>query len=246
MERAYTLQHGDSLELLAEVPDGSVDLLLTDPPYNLSPYSTGNIRLGWRKEINNDLASWDKSPFRPGEWVEPFRRVLNPSGNLFLFTSYNLLGEWHRLLDPLFDTFQFLVWHKINPVPKVRRAGFLNSCELVVCCWNRGHKWNFLGQKRMHNFIESPLCMGKERVKEPFHPTQKPLKVLCHLVEISTDPGDLVLDPFMGVGSTGVAALSLGRRFTGMELDQRYFDAAQRRIEGEERVAGRDVKGGER
>ena len=232
MERAYTLQHGDSLELLAEVPDGSVDLLLTDPPYNLSPYSTGNIRLGWRKEINNDLASWDKSPFRPGEWVEPFRRVLKPSGNLFLFTSYNLLGEWHRLLDPLFDTFQFLVWHKINPVPKVRRAGFLNSCELVVCCWNRGHKWNFLGQKRMHNFIES-LCMGKERVKSISSYPEAPEGPVppCGDFDGSRRPCP---DPFMGVGSTGVAALSLGRCFTGMELDQRYFGAAQRRIEGGE------------
>ena len=83
MERAYTLQHGDSLELLAEVPDGSVDLLLTDPPYNLSPYSTGNIRLGWRKEINNDLADWDRSGFVPGEWVAELKRILKPTGNLF-------------------------------------------------------------------------------------------------------------------------------------------------------------------
>ncbi len=84
----------------------------------------------------------------------------------------------------------------------------------------------------MHNFIESPICMGRERVKNPVHPTQKPVKVLSHLIKLATKPGDLVLDPFMGVGSTGVAALQLGRRFTGIEIDPAYFKAASKRIEG--------------
>jgi len=83
----------------------------------------------------------------------------------------------------------------------------------------------------MHNFIESPICMGRERVKNPVHPTQKPLKVLSHLVKLATNPGDLVLDPFMGVGSTGVAALQLHRRFLGTEIDPLYFKAAEKRLE---------------
>ena len=86
-------------------------------------------------------------------------------------------------------------------------------------------------QKDMHNFIESPICMGKERVRNPVHPTQKPLKVLNHLIKLATKPGDLVFDPFMGVGSTGVAALRLGRRFIGIEIDPLYFKAATKRIE---------------
>ena len=228
---AFSIANADSFEQMKRIPTASVDLILTDPPYNLSPYSTGNIRLSWRKDINNDLAEWDRSRFDPADVVEEFIRILKPTGNLFAFTSYNMLGRWHELFDPRFDTFQFMVWHKTNPVPKIRRAGFLNSCELIICAWNRGHTWNFTSQKEMHNFVEAPICMGSERVTDPVHPTQKPLKVLKHIVRLASNPGDLVFDPFMGVGSTGVAALELGRRFLGIERDESYYRAARRRLE---------------
>ena len=140
------------------------------------------------------------------------------------------MGKWHEAFDPEFDTFQFMVWHKTNPVPKIRRAGFLNSCELIVCMWNKGHTWNFTKQKDMHNFIQSPICMGNERLKNTKHPTQKPLKVLEPIIRIATNPDDIVFDPFMGVGSTGVASLSLERRFIGFELNPEYFTAAEQRI----------------
>ena len=107
---------------------------------------------------------------------------------------------------------------------------FLNSCELIVCMWNQGHTWNFTKQKDMHNFIESPICMGNERLKNPKHPTQKPIKVLEHIIRIATNPVNIVFDPFMGVGSTGVAALNLGRRFIGFELNPEYFVAAEQRL----------------
>jgi site-specific DNA-methyltransferase (adenine-specific)/modification methylase len=227
---AATLWQGDSRDLLAGVPDASVDLICTDPPYNLGTYSTGNIAPSWRKAFNNDVADWDQQPFEPAAWLDVFRRVLKPTGTLFAFTSYNLLGRWHQVFDPAFDTFQFVVWHKTNPPPKLRRAGFLNSCELIVACWDAGHTWNFGRQRDMHNFIEAPICGGRERVKDPVHPTQKPLRVLRQLIEWGSRPGDLVLDPFMGVGSTGVASVELGRRFIGIELDEAYVGAARRRI----------------
>ena len=226
-----TLLHGDSRELIQQIPDNSVDLLLTDPPYNLSPYSTGNMKFTWRKEINNDLANWDQTSFEPAAWRDEFMRVLKPTGTIFAFCSYNLIGKWHEVFDPVFDTFQFFVWHKTNPIPKFRKAGFLNSCEMIVCMWDQGHTWNFGKQNEMHNFIEAPICMGRERLKNPTHPTQKPLRVLRHLVKIASNPGDVVFDPFMGVGSTGVAALELERKFIGYELDETYFQAAQQRIE---------------
>jgi site-specific DNA-methyltransferase (adenine-specific)/modification methylase len=230
MKESCSVYLGDSREVIRQIPPASVDLLLTDPPYNLSPYSTGNMKFDWRKEINNDLAQWDQEDFRPAEWLAEFKRVLKPTGNIFAFCTYNLLGKWHEAFDPEFDTFQFMVWHKTNPTPKVRRAGFLNSCELIVCMWNKGHTWNFTTQKDMHNFIEAPICMGGERVKKPVHPTQKPLKVLEHIIRLASNPGDTVLDPFMGVGSTGVASLRLGRKFIGIEIDQGYFDAAKKRL----------------
>ena len=217
--------------MIKDIPSESVDLILTDPPYNLSPYSTGNIKLPWRKEINNDLADWDKKAFNPIDWVYEFKRILKYSGNIFAFTSYNLLGKWHEAFDSEFDTFQFMVWHKTNPIPKVRRAGFLNSCELIVCMWNKGHTWNFSNQKEMHNFIETPICMGSERVKNPVHPTQKPLKVLEFIIRIASNRNDVVFDPFMGVGSTGVAALLNGRNFIGIEIDEYYFMAAEKRMQ---------------
>ena len=227
---------GDSRRLIRAMPAGSVDLICTDPPYNLGSYSTGNIVMSWRTDFNNDVADWDQGSFEPAEWLTEFRRVLKPSGNLFAFTSYNLLGRWHEAFDPAFDTFQIVVWHKTNPPPKLYRAGFLNSCELIVAAWDRGHVWNFGRQREMHNFIEAPICGGRERVKDPVHPTQKPLKVLRQLIEWGSREGDLVLDPFMGVGSTGVAAVELGRRFIGIELEPAYVAAAQRRIEQLSRV----------
>jgi DNA modification methylase len=229
MKSEYRLSLGDSYELMKDLPAQSIDLILTDPPYNLSQYSTGNIKLSWRKDINNDLADWDKKTFDPSEWLREFKRVLKPTGNIFAFTSYNLLGKWHEVFDPEFDTFQFMVWHKTNPAPKIRRAGFLNSCELVVCVWNKGHTWNFSNQRDMHNFIETPICMGKERLKNPKHPTQKPVKVLEHIIKIASNAGETVLDPFMGVGSTGVAAVKNARKFLGIEIDKKYFAAAKRR-----------------
>jgi len=225
------LRLGDSKHLIKELADQSVDLILTDPPYNLSGYSTGNIKLSWRKTINNDLAEWDRNSFEPKEWLAEFKRVLKPTGNVFAFTSYNLMGKWHQAFDPEFDTFQYMVWHKTNPVPKIYKAGFLNSCELIICAWNKGHVWNFSNQKDMHNFIETPICMGKERTKNPMHPTQKPVKVLEHIIKIATNPNDVVLDPFMGVGSTGMAALNLKRQFIGFELEQPYYDAAVKRLD---------------
>ena len=132
-------------------------------------------------------------------------------------------------------TFQYFIWHKTNPVPKIYKNGFLNSCEMIICLWNKGHTWNFSDQKTMHNFFECPICMGNERTKSPKHPTQKPLKLLRHIIKIASNEGDIVLDPFMGVGSTGIASFNLKRNFIGIELDKEYFDATNKRFQEHER-----------
>jgi site-specific DNA-methyltransferase (adenine-specific)/modification methylase len=229
MDKKCKIFNADSLLYLKNIPDNSIDFILTDPPYNLSQYSTGNMKFDWRSDINNDLAEWDKN-FNPETLKDDFLRILKPTGNIFAFCSYNLIGKWHEIFDPVFDTFQFFVWHKTNPVPKFRKAGFLNSCELIVCMWNKGHTWNFGKQNKMHNFFESSICMGPERLKNPKHPTQKPVKLLKHLINIASNKNDVVLDPFMGVGSTGVAVLEMGRKFIGIEIDPEYFEAAQKRL----------------
>lgn len=223
----YIIKKGDCYKLLKGVPDSSVDLILTDPPYNLANYSTGNLKAHWRKDFNNDIAEWDKESLNIKGLLAEYKRVLKKTGNIFIFTAYNLLGDFHKFFDPEFDTFQIMVWHKTNPPPKLRKTSFLNSCELIACCWNKGHTWNFTNQKDMHNFIETPICMGKERLK---HPTQKPLKVLNKIIEVSSNKGDLILDNFMGVGSTGESALKLGRKFIGFEIDNEYFKLAKARL----------------
>ena len=226
----YTLHNGDCLKLLNDIPTNSVDLILTDPPYNIAKYSTGNINLPGRSALNNDLAEWDKKEIYPADLVSNFKRILKPKGNIFIFTTYNLIGKWHEAFDSEFDTFQFMVWHKVNPAPNIFKKGFLNSCELIVCMWNKGHKWNFTNQKEMHNFIETSICMGKERWQEPKHPAQKPLKVLKHILKIASDENDVILDPFMGVGSTGIASLLMKRKFIGIEIDKEYYNATKARI----------------
>lgn len=224
------LFNGDCLENIRKIPSCSVDLILTDPPYNLASYSTGNMKFDWRSEINNDVAKWDEIPINPKDFVSEIKRVLKPTGNVFIFTSYNLIGKWHEAFDSEFDTFQFMVWHKTNPVPNIRKSSFLNSCELIVCFWNKGHTWNFTTQNDMHNFIESPICMGSERLKNPKHPTQKPIGILKRIIKMASNENDIVLDLFMGVGSTGVAALELNRNFIGIEIDPIYYNAAKNRI----------------
>ena len=138
---------GDSRDVIKRIPDNSIDFILTDPPYNIGKHSTGNIPLPGRSAMNNDVAPWDWVDFHPEEWVDEFIRILKPTGNLFIFTTYNQIGKWYDCLDHRFDASNFMVWHKTNPAPKIFQAGFLNSCEMVFTCWNKKHTWNFISQK---------------------------------------------------------------------------------------------------
>lgn len=221
------LKRGDCYRLLKTLPDKSIDLILTDPPYNLSQYSIGNLKFANRADLNNDIAHWDKQSLNIPFLKKEFKRILKPGGNIFIFSAYNLVGEYHRLFDSEFDTFQIMVWHKTNPPPKLRKTSFLNSCEFICCMWNKGHTWNFKSQREMHNFFESPICMGRERLG---HPTQKPVKVLKHIIEIASHVGDIILDPFMGVGSVGSASLELSRYFIGFEIEKNYYNKAYQRL----------------
>lgn len=221
----------DSKDIIKRIPDNSIDLILTDPPYNLGKHSTGNISLPGRSAFNNDVADWDLVEFNPEEWADEFVRILKPAGNLFIFTSYNQIGRWYNCLDHRFDASNFMVWHKTNPAPKIFKTGFLNSCEMIFTCWNKKHTWNFISQSEMHNFIETPICMYPERLRTPKHPTQKPVAILKKIIKVASNENDIIFDPFMGVGSTGVAAIDLNRRFIGVEIDEGYFKAAKQRIE---------------
>lgn len=220
----------DNREVIKTIPDKSIDLILTDPPYNIAKYSTGNIELPNRTPLNNDIANWDMVEVNPEEYVNDFKRILKPHGNIFVFTTYNSIGKWHATFDKQFDTAQFMIWHKTNPTPNIFKKGFLNSCEMIICFWNKGHTWNFTDQKNMHNFIESPICMGTERLKNPKHPAQKPIQILKHIIQIASNSNDVVFDPFMGVASSAIAALELNRIFYGCEINKDYYNAGVERV----------------
>jgi site-specific DNA-methyltransferase (adenine-specific)/modification methylase len=227
MSKRYDMILGDAREHIKTMPNRSVDLILTDPPYNLREHSTGNIAMRGRADFNNDIAEWDEG-FDPASWLAEFQRILTPSGNLFAFTSYHMMGKWTDAYDPAFSTFQWMCWHKTNPAPKIYKAGFLNSCEPIIACWNKGHTWNFGKQNQMHNFLESPICMGNERLG---HPTQKPVSILKKIIAMASRPGDVVYDPFAGVASVGEAALSLDRSYIGVEREPAWHAKAERRLQ---------------
>lgn len=118
------LVNWDSLDLIKKIPNNSVDLILTDPPYNIAKYSTWNIKFDWRTDINNDLAEWDLKDLNPFDLIHEYKRILKPTWNIFIFTSYNMIWKFHEAFDREFDTFQYLVWHKTNPVPNFFKNDF--------------------------------------------------------------------------------------------------------------------------
>jgi hypothetical protein len=114
---------------------------------------------------------------------------------------------------------------------ETKASGFPQQLRVeIVCAWNKGHTWNFGKQSEMRNFIETAICIGRERLKNPKHSTQKPVRVLEHLLKLGSKEHDLVFDPFMGVGSSAVAALNMKRRFLGFDNEPTYIKAAGERF----------------
>ena len=233
----YRFWKGDCNTLLKDVPSRSVDFVCTDPPYNMSAMRGGTQDIildkgTTTKRVYRRVADWDVHPLNPTALCDEFRRCLKDTGNVFVFTSFDMIPNWSQALKTKFGSIQCFVWHKTNPMTSVRKKSFLSSCEYIMCAWNEGHQWNFRGQNEMHNFAEGPKAGNDEYCKIARHPTQKPLWLMRKLIQIASPPNGTVLDPFSGTGTTGVAALELDRRFIGMEQNQVYYDAALRRLKG--------------
>ena len=170
-------------------------------------------------------------------WAKEFHRILAENGSGYVFTSDHYISHLREALERAGLKFRAtLVWHKKNPGTQVMKTNFRSSVEYILF-FTKGesdHTFNWQGENEMHNFIETPICGGSERLldakKNTLHPTQKPVAVLQHLLEISSHPGDMCFDGFMGVGSTARAARDMGRKFIGIEQDATFFDAAQRRM----------------
>jgi len=218
---------GDCLEVMKERPDKCVDSIITDVPFNLGEVNPTLIKFKNRENMNkSNIDEWNRG-FNPVEFLPEAKRLLKKDGNVFIYCSHRNFGDYFKWLDNNFNRVFFGVWHKTNPVPQIRKVSFLSSCELFICAWNIGHKWNFKTQKEMHNFIETPICMGNERT---FHSAQKPLITMKHLIEISTDKNDIIIDPFLGSGTTALACKDLKRNFIGIEINPDYCKIAEERL----------------
>ena len=210
---------GDCLEVMRELPDKSVDLILTDPPYNAS-----NSKVAFTdKRFNAVNEEWDK-----GFQIEPFiaesRRVLKSNGSMLIFCSYHLLGEY--LTKVPLKLQQIIHWNKSNPFPAIAKV-YTPSIE--YCLWYvAGSPYTFNKSSAGTDVIKLPICGGHERTE---HPTQKPLYLTEKLITVHSNEGDIILDPFLGSGTTAVASLNTGRFFIGIEKEPKYVEIARQRVE---------------
>jgi DNA modification methylase len=242
------IYHGDSIELLSSLPERSVDLIFADPPYNLQLQQTL-----WRPNMTrvdavddewdqfDDFAAYDRFT---RAWLEACRRVLKDTGTIWVIGSYhNIYRVGAILMDLGYWILNDLVWTKSNPMPNFRGVRFTNAHETLIWaqkCKGARYTFNYEAMKALNDGIqmrsdwELPLCTGAERIKlngEKAHTTQKPEALLYRVILSSSNPGDIVLDPFFGTGTTGAVAKKLHRRWVGIERDQRYVEVAQARID---------------
>jgi len=225
--------HGDALVEMPKLEEGSFDCVIADPPYLVSELG-GDIKFKSRKDIKRDLAVWDHADREEflqwcKRWIKQAYRVLKEGGTIYIFTSDRLISYLIDILEEVgFTPKTTVVWHKTNPAPSVRKRDYCSSTEYIVfAVKGEGYTFNWLGQEEMHNFYECPICMGDERT---VHPTQKPVALIRHLLRVSTDVGDKVLDPFAGSGTTAVACEKEKRHWTVIEKEKEYVDIIKRRV----------------
>jgi len=243
-----TILVGDCIERMNALPAGSVDLIFADPPYNLQ-LEEGLTRPD-QSRVDAVDDDWDKfesfahyDKFTRG-WLSAARRLLKPDGALWVIGSYhNIFRVGAALQDLEFWLLNDVIWRKANPMPNFRGTRFTNAHETLI--WAARDKasrvtFNYEAMKQANDDTQMrsdwlfPLCTGAERLTDgdgdKVHPTQKPEALLHRIFNATTKPGDVVLDPFFGTGTTGAVAKRLGRKFIGIERDTTYVAAALKRI----------------
>jgi modification methylase len=243
-----TILVGDCIERMNALPAGSVDLIFADPPYNLQ-LEAGLTRPD-QSRVDAVDDDWDKfESFAHYDrftraWLGAARRLLKPDGALWVIGSYhNIFRVGAALQDLEFWLLNDVIWRKANPMPNFRGTRFTNAHETLI--WAARGKssrvtFNYESLKQANDETQMrsdwlfPLCTGAERLVDAagdkVHPTQKPEGLLHRILNATTKPGDVVLDPFFGTGTTGAVAKKLGRRFIGIERDETYIAAALKRI----------------
>jgi modification methylase len=239
---------GDCIAEMARLPDKSVDMIFADPPYNLQLGGDLFRPEGGKVDACDD--HWDKfDSFAAydrftSEWLAEARRILKDNGTIWVIGSYhNIFRVGSLLQDASFWILNDVIWRKSNPMPNFRGTRFTNAHETLI--WaakdeKARYTFNYRAMKALNDDLQMrsdwvlPICSGQERVKDEdgvkAHPTQKPEALLYRILLACTKPGDVVLDPFFGTGTTGAVARRLGRRWIGIERESSYVKVALERI----------------
>jgi modification methylase len=246
------LHHGDALAVMATLPEKSVDLIFADPPYNLQlqqalwrPNHTQVDAVDDEWDQFEDFNAYDAFT---RQWLTAARRVMNDNATIWISGTYHNIFRVGTLLQDLdFWILNTITWFKTNAMPNFRGTRLKNDVEFVI--WAKksatsGYTFHHHQMKQFNDFSPGkqlgsvwkiPACGGEERLKDgdgkKLHPTQKPEELLKRIIVASSSPGDVVLDPFSGTGTTAVVAKHLHRQWIGIEQDETYLAAAQERID---------------
>jgi modification methylase len=251
---------GDCVAALEALPDKSVDLIFADPPYNLQ--LGGALHRPDQSLVDACDDEWDQfASFEAYDaftraWLLACRRVLKPSGTIWVIGSYhNIFRVGSMLQDLDFWILNDIIWRKTNPMPNFKGRRFQNAHETMIWASRdpkaKGYTFNYEAMKAANDDVQMrsdwlfPICSGGERLKgadgKKAHPTQKPEALVARILMASSKPGDIVLDPFFGSGTTGAVAKRLGRNFVGVEREQDYIDAASARIAAVEPLSSTEL-----
>lgn len=252
------IYHGDCREVLASLPENSVDLIFADPPYNLQLqqelWRPNMTKVDAVDDVWDQFADFGVYDQFTRAWLSACRRVLKDTGTLWVIGSYHNIYRVGAILQDLgYWILNDVVWVKTNPMPQFRGVRFANAHETLIWCKKsreqKKYTFNYHAMKhlndakQMRSDWELPLCTGAERLKvngEKAHTTQKPEALLYRVILASSNPGDIVLDPFFGTGTTGAVARRLNRHFIGIEQEPRYIAVAHDRIAAVQPAAGDD------
>lgn len=227
----YTIVQGDCRKVLRAIAPGSAQLLLTDVPYALSSAEESITRDG-AKAISQDFGEWDRDADAVRALISTAislsASVLDRRAAAYVFTGDALFEHVRQCLRRAINptALGFYAWARTNPAPSVRKSQWISAVDLCVWAAPAGHRFNFPAHREAYNWMAAPVVHHAHRS----HPNEKPVEVLERIIAAHSQPGDLVLDPFCGTGSTGEAALRLGRRFFGIEFDETYAAKADKRL----------------
>ncbi|NIJ37057.1 modification methylase [Sphingopyxis panaciterrae] len=243
-----SILQGDCVEMMRSLPAASVDMIFADPPYNLQ--LGGDLLRPDGSQVDAVDDEWDKfdslatyDRFTHG-WLKEAKRILKPGGSIWVIGSYhNIFRVGTALQDQGYWILNDVVWRKANPMPNFKGTRFTNAHETLIWA-SMGEKarytFNYRAMKTLNDELQMrsdwliPICAGQERLKKgghKVHPTQKPEALLYRILLACSNPGDVILDPFFGTGTTGAVAKRLGRHFIGIEREDDYIAAAKERIE---------------